>query len=217
MNRTDFLARLKRSQAKPDAEPAPRAWPRPKGPDAAAEFITRAQAAGAVVTRAGGPEKAADAVVDILRRAGVGRAGWAGLEPELADHLAKAAEADSLELLEVADGRTDAVETSEALAAGITRAELAVAELGALVQCSGDQGGRLLSLLPPLHIALLRVSDLVYTLADLSVALTDPARFPLGPPTGLALIAGPSKTADIEAVMVAEVHGPGRVEIVLWD
>ena len=64
--------------------------------------------------------------------------------------------------------------------------------------------------------AKLHVRDLLPTLGDLPGALNDPNRFAGGPPRGLALIAGPSKTADIEAVMVPQVHGPGRVEIVVW-
>lgn len=216
MDRSAFLARLKASQAAPDPEPAPLGWPRPAQANPADEFTARAKAAACGVTRASGPEEAASQAVDILVQAGVSRAGLAGLGPELEEPLRQAAALVGLELVDAPDGHPDGVELGEPLAAGITRAELAVAELGALVQVASAKGGRLLSLLPPLHLALLHVRDLLPTLGDLPGALTDAGRFPDGPPRGLALIAGPSKTADIEAVMVPQVHGPGRVEIVVW-
>jgi L-lactate dehydrogenase complex protein LldG len=36
-------------------------------------------------------------------------------------------------------------------------------------------------------------------------------------PPAVSLIGGPSKTGDIEAVIVLGVHGPGRVEVVIWQ
>jgi L-lactate dehydrogenase complex protein LldG len=83
-------------------------------------------------------------------------------------------------------------------------------------QASRPGGGYLLSLLAPLHIALVKASDVLPGLAELPAALADPARFPAGPPASLCVIAGPSKTGDIEAIMIRGVHGPGRVEVVLW-
>ncbi|MBI4800247.1 MAG: LUD domain-containing protein [Desulfarculus sp.] len=91
-----------------------------------------------------------------------------------------------------------------------------MAQTGGLVQLASPQGGRLLSLLPPLHVALLHANAILPDMAALAQALADPSRFPQGPPA-LALISGPSKTADIEGIMIRGVHGPGRLEVVLWS
>jgi len=91
---------------------------------------------------------------------------------------------------------------------GITGVWAAVAETGSLVCCSGDRLWRSLSLVPPLHIAIVRAGQIVPDLLDL---FTD--RRPPDLPAAVTLISGPSKTADIEGVLVTGVHGPGEVHV----
>lgn len=89
--------------------------------------------------------------------------------------------------------------------AGVTLCEAAVAETGSLLIASGPGRSRLASLAPPVHIALLRQSDLVASLEEgLAHA---PARTSW-------LVTGPSRTADIEGVLVRGVHGPKRLWVV---
>jgi len=98
--------------------------------------------------------------------------------------------------------------------AGITRARAGIAETGTLVLWPDAAEPRLLSLLPPLHVALLRLG----TLADNLSALMAEQNWAAGLPTNLLLISGPSKTADIEQTLAYGVHGPKElVVLVLTD
>jgi L-lactate dehydrogenase complex protein LldG len=67
----------------------------------------------------------------------------------------------------------------------------------------------LTSLVPPNHLVLLADSRIVEDLLDLSISPEDL-------PSCMTLVTGPSKTADIEGVLITGVHGPGRVQIVLY-
>jgi L-lactate utilization protein LutC len=95
-------------------------------------------------------------------------------------------------------------------AAGITTVLAAVAETGSLVVSSGQFTPRSASLIPPIHIALVAASQIVPDLTD-AMAQLDPSSLP----AAVTLITGPSKTADIEGVLVTGVHGPGSVAIIL--
>ena len=89
---------------------------------------------------------------------------------------------------------------------GITGVWSAIAETGSLVCATGRQAWRSVSLIPPLHLAIVRAEQIVPDLLDLFGRL-DPAALP----AHLTLITGPSKTADIEGILVTGVHGPGQV------
>ncbi len=95
--------------------------------------------------------------------------------------------------------------------AGITGAELLLAETGTLVLTSGRGKSRLVSLLPPLHIALVSTSRLapdIFTWAD---GLQSPW------PANTILISGPSKTGDIEQTLSVGVHGPKKLAVILYE
>jgi L-lactate utilization protein LutC len=68
------------------------------------------------------------------------------------------------------------------------------------------------SLVPPDHVCVLRVADLVDTLAD---AMQTLAAGEL--PSALTWIGGPSRTGDLEMITTLGVHGPRTVEVVLLD
>ncbi len=94
--------------------------------------------------------------------------------------------------------------------AGLTCADAALAETGTIIVTSGPGKSRLVSLLPPVHMAL--VSTAVLT-TDL---FTWTASFNRQLPANLNFISGPSKTADIEQTMAVGVHGPKRFIVVLY-
>jgi L-lactate dehydrogenase complex protein LldG len=94
--------------------------------------------------------------------------------------------------------------------AGITAVHAAIAETGSLICSSGRGHSRATSLVPPVHIALVRRTDLVPDLLDY---FSEPG--PL--PANTVLITGPSKTADIEGILINGVHGPRQVHIVLIE
>lgn len=96
---------------------------------------------------------------------------------------------------------------------GLTGADAALAETGSVVVASGPGRGRLASLLPRVHVAIVRRSAIVESLPVLIARrpeiVTSSANF--------VCITGPSRTADIEHVLARGVHGPGEIHAVLID
>jgi L-lactate dehydrogenase complex protein LldG len=96
---------------------------------------------------------------------------------------------------------------------GITSADFALADTGTLVMISGREESRLVSLLPPAHIAVVPVSRLLENLDALLVRIPQPA----DKSSSMVLITGPSRTADIEQILVRGVHGPGEITVILVE
>lgn len=116
--------------------------------------------------------------------------------------------------VEVVDwAATPGLESQYDTDAGITDVHAAIAESGTMVCCSDAGHSRGLSLVPPQHIAVVRRSDILPDLIDFWNRMK-----PLPStqwPSSIAFITGPSKTADIEGVLVTGVHGPGTVHILV--
>lgn len=91
--------------------------------------------------------------------------------------------------------------------AGVTDADYAVAETGTLVIRHRPEHGRLLSLVPFVHVSIVEPKIFVPDLMDLFQRLATE-----GTGSGVTLISGPSKTADIEMNTVTGVHGPNVVK-----
>ncbi len=96
---------------------------------------------------------------------------------------------------------------------GITAVHAALAETGTLVCSSDAQSSRGLSLVPPCHVAVLRGSDILPDMIDYFESIEGTANTDL--PSSQVFITGPSKTADIEGMLVTGVHGPASVYILL--
>ena len=94
---------------------------------------------------------------------------------------------------------------------GITSADYALADTGSLVMLSSAQEARLISLLPPEHIAVVPMERLLTGLDELFTVLPRPAE----QTSSMVLITGPSRTADIEQILVRGAHGPGQVLAIL--
>lgn len=99
--------------------------------------------------------------------------------------------------------------------AAITDVDLAVAETGSIVLGASGACRRMISLVPLIHIALVRPDQIVADLIDWAGTL--PAAGDDAAPGGLTLISGPSKTADIEIKLVTGVHGPGELHLVVVE
>lgn len=85
---------------------------------------------------------------------------------------------------------------------GITRASGAIAETGTVVLTDTDSFRRLAALAPWIHVAVLRRHDIFPTVAD-GIAR-------LGDDPNVIWCTGPSKTADVEGILIEGVHGPGE-------
>ena len=96
---------------------------------------------------------------------------------------------------------------------GITSAHYALAATGTLVMLSSDEEQRLVSLLPPAHIAVLPASRILVNLDELFIKIPLPGEVT----SALIFITGPSRTADIEQILVRGVHGPGEVHVVIVE
>jgi L-lactate dehydrogenase complex protein LldG len=86
-----------------------------------------------------------------------------------------------------------------------------LADTGTLVMLASPQEARMISLLPPVHIALVARDRLLTGLDELLSILPYPAE----QTSSIVLITGPSRTADIEQILVRGVHGPGEIHIVV--
>jgi L-lactate utilization protein LutC len=94
---------------------------------------------------------------------------------------------------------------------GITSAQAGIAETGTLVLDSSQERNRLVSLIPPVHIAILDASKIFLTLGETLAALES------GPELSPAItfITGPSRTADIELTLTLGVHGPQELYVII--
>ena len=94
----------------------------------------------------------------------------------------------------------------------VSSARYGIAETGTIVHSVSPGVGRLLSVLPEAHVVLLSEPDLLMNSTELfgSMRLGE-----LG--SALTLVTGPSRTADIEKILVRGVHGPRQWYVVLTD
>ena len=95
--------------------------------------------------------------------------------------------------------------------AAITSCRGGIAETGTLILWPTPEEPRLMSLVPPVHFAVLRATDLYSTFAE---AVRE-QNWIAGLPTNALLISGPSKSADIEQTLAYGVHGPKELIVLL--
>ena len=127
---------------------------------------------------------------------------------ELTDALAQ-----ELGLPEVRTDGGYAVDVLESCDAGLTECEALVAQTGSVLVSAPSAGGRALSVLPPHHVVLARRSQMV---PDLTAALQRvQKKFQDKFPSFLSFISGPSRTGDIERILVLGAHGPKKLTILL--
>ena len=106
------------------------------------------------------------------------------------------------------DDGTTSTDELDTVAGVVTACAVAVAETGTLVLDAGpDQGRRALSLVPDLHLCVVRADQVVQTVPE-AVRRLEPTR-------PLTWISGPSATSDIELNRVEGVHGPRTLEVLL--
>ena len=97
--------------------------------------------------------------------------------------------------------------------AGITACESLVAQTGSILVSSATCGGRALSILPHVHVVVATVDQVVATLGEAIQAIRE--RHAGRMPSMLSFITGPSRTGDIERILVLGAHGPKELIVIL--
>ncbi len=114
-------------------------------------------------------------------------------DPELAEHFGQL------------DGITFDTEYDESkineYTFGITKASAGIAESGTIMLKDCDTSARLAALAPWIHIAVLKEADIIESIPEAI------QRF--GDDPSIVFATGPSKTADVEGILIEGVHGPG--------
>jgi L-lactate dehydrogenase complex protein LldG len=110
------------------------------------------------------------------------------------------------------EGKHD-VHELESCAAGITECDCLVAQTGSVVLTSRSAGGRGISILPPHHVVLARRAQLVGGMPEAFELLR--AKYGASYPSMISFVTGPSRTGDIERILVLGAHGPRRLTVVM--
>lgn len=98
---------------------------------------------------------------------------------------------------------------------GITACEALIARNGSIMISNANAGGRRLSIYPPVHIVIAKASQLVM---DVKHALNGiKQKYGDHLPTMITTITGPSRTADIEKMLVLGAHGPKELYVFMLE
>lgn len=101
-------------------------------------------------------------------------------------------------------------------AIGITSADYCLADSATLVMTTGSGRPRAVSLVPPVHIAVITLREILRDLQELYALLSDSVHGAGREISNcMTLVSGPSATRDIEAVPVAGAQGPRELHIVV--
>ncbi len=96
--------------------------------------------------------------------------------------------------------------------AGLTVADFLIARTGSVMLDAASAGGRRLSVLPPLHIVLATAAQVVASLDEAFARIKN-----LAPASYMTIISGPSRTSDIEKILVLGAHGPKRLAVIVME
>lgn len=169
-------------------------------------FSERLEAAGGKCVTVASPQQATSAIAAILIEAGVRKA--AAPDAALVAQLAPASAGVEWSTI---DGMSR--EQLFQCDAGVTTAQWGIAETGTLVLEAAAEKHRLLSLVPPLHVAVLRADRICDSIGDALSRLNVSANGS----AAVTFITGPSRTSDIELTLTIGVHGPGALHVILVE
>jgi len=100
---------------------------------------------------------------------------------------------------------------------GLTAVDYAIAETGTIVLTSDEQNSLLVSLLPAVHIALVRSSQIAASLDEVISRIGKERIGRLDSSRSVTLITGPSRTSDVELILSIGVHGPKELRVIIFD
>ncbi len=217
--RPRILDRLRASEPFEDAPPRPAHYlPVTNTPDGdlVMRFTAEVERLSGKVHTVSSSHAAIEAVFTILN--GLGNVStvmaWADLPiPELLSTFASRNVDVNFPKARAAE-RQAALIRAEPIRVGLTGVDAAFATTGTLALVTNERQGRLPSLLPPVHIALLRRDRLYGRLEDW---LSLEGRTAMLESNSIAFITGPSRTSDIEMQTILGVHGPGVLHIIVFN
>lgn len=111
--------------------------------------------------------------------------------------------------------RAETLAALEPVPLGLTGADAAAATTGTLIVSTGPGKGRIPSILPRAHIAVIRQSQIVPRIEDWIAGQRAAGLQTIRESASLNFITGPSRTADIEKNLVLGMHGPEQVQVVV--
>lgn len=219
MERKAFLDRVRSSVVARTTPSAARIDPdrlRLDDVDGEEQLVQRISAVSGVVHTPDGPEAVVGIISTILAEAdATDFLSWDAAELPIAGLLDRLIEDGYTPV--AADVPADSDERAAHLAGydrikvGLTGADAAFSESGSIVVTSGPGRGRMASLVPETHIAILRREDIHRSafmwLADHPEAVSEAAN--------VVFVTGPSRTGDIEMHLNLGVHGPGQLHVIL--
>jgi L-lactate dehydrogenase complex protein LldG len=173
-------------------------------------FKCSAEALTVTVLRAPSPEDAANLIIEQINRLNIQKIVSTPLNFVNIKTLEKYAHSRGLDFSQQLDR-----EIIEQANLGISEFEMGIAQLGGIFQDASGLHKRLVSMLPPIHLALLHTASLVDSFADALDVIENVYNGQM--PPFLSFITGPSKTADIERELTIGVHGPGKLVVLFID
>jgi len=135
--------------------------------------------------------------------------GWKKIATHKSTFIAKVLLGIGIPTIDTNDGYE--IDDLESCDVGITECDALIAQTGTILVTTQSAGGRALSVLPPHHVVIARREQL---LPDLTAAYQLlHSKYKSTFPTTISLITGPSRTGDIERILVLGAHGPKRLTI----
>jgi L-lactate dehydrogenase complex protein LldG len=111
--------------------------------------------------------------------------------------------------------RAEMLETVRHAEVGLTGADAVAASTGTLIVSTGPGKGRIPTILPPVHIAVVTLNQFVPRIEDWVAAERANDMATIRSSDNLCFITGSSRTGDIEQTLVLGVHGPGKLQVVV--
>lgn len=110
------------------------------------------------------------------------------------------------------------IRRTEAADIGVSGVDYVLADTGTLVLLTRKGQARTISLLPPVHIAIVRPQQILSGLSDLFPLIRfESLAIGIDLSSAITFITGPSRTADIELTLVVGVHGPQQLHVLLLE
>jgi L-lactate dehydrogenase complex protein LldG len=111
--------------------------------------------------------------------------------------------------------RYETLVTLETAQVGLTGVDFAIAATGTLVVSTGEGKPRIPTVLPPVHIAVVTLNQIIPRLENWIAYQRANGLPTIHNSANVCFISGPSRTGDIEKQLVLGMHGPGQVQVVI--